>query len=160
MSDSTTHLEDAALAADVRVAEWRALSLKLTVTARQMHKKFDHSVAAIGITRSQWTLVAVAARRPGITQREVAEVLEISEASAGRLVDRLCTDGMIVRQPKEDDRRAHAIYLTDSADELLKKINRVAATYERTLFEGFAPDDLERFTLYLDRLAANLAKVV
>lgn len=137
--------------------EKRTLSLKLTVTARQMHKAFDQSVAEIGITRSQWTLVAVVARHPGVTQREVAEILEMSEASVGRLIDRLCTDGMLVRQHKEDDRRAYCIHLTEAANTLLRKISGVAQVYEDTIFAGFEPDDIGRFTSYLDKIAANIA---
>ncbi|TXC72747.1 MarR family transcriptional regulator [Sphingomonas ginsenosidivorax] len=122
-----------------------------------MHKRFDQSVAAIGITRSQWTLVAVIARRPGVTQREVAEILEISEASVGRSIDRLCSDGMLVRKPKEDDRRAYCIHLTDAADALLDRISTVAEAHEEALFAGFEPDDLARLEGYLDKLAANVA---
>ncbi len=135
----------------------RALSLKMTVTARQMHKRFDQSVADIGVTRSQWTLIAVISRRPGVTQREVAEILEMSEASVGRLVDRLCSDGMLVRQPKEDDRRAYCIHLTNAASTLLDKISGVAMIHEDAIFSGFAPEDLARLETYLDRIAANLA---
>jgi len=137
----------------------RGISLKLTVTARQMHKRFDQSVAAIGITRSQWTLIAVISRRPGATQREVAEILEMSEASVGRLIDRLCGDGMLVRQPKEDDRRAYCVHLTDAAGVLLGKISAVATVHEEALFAGFDADDLVRLEAYLDRIASNVARI-
>lgn len=135
----------------------RALSLKLTVTARQMHKSFDQSVAAIGITRSQWTLVAVIARHPGATQREVAEMLEMSEASVGRLIDRLCSDGMLVRQQKEDDRRAYCIHLTDAANTMMAKISDVAHVHENAIFAGFDHEDIVRLASYLDKIAANIA---
>lgn len=134
----------------------RALSLKITVTARQMHKRFDQSVADIGVTRSQWTLIAVISRRPGVTQREVAEILEMSEASVGRLIDRLCSDGMLVRQPKEDDRRAYCIHLTDAASTLLDKISGVAMIHEEAIFAGFETEDITRLETYLDKIAANI----
>ncbi|WP_380780961.1 MarR family winged helix-turn-helix transcriptional regulator [Sphingomonas sp. R86520] len=135
----------------------RALSLKITVAARQMHKSFDQSVAAIGVTRSQWTLIAVISRRPGVTQREVAEILEMSEASVGRLIDRLCSDGMLVRQPKEDDRRAYCVHLTDAAATLLDKISGVAMIHEQAIFAGFEAEDIARFETYLDRITTNIA---
>ena len=59
-------------------------------------------MAELGVTRSQWTLIAVVARRPGLTQRVIAESLEIKEASAGRLIDKLCQDGMLIRQARDD----------------------------------------------------------
>ncbi|WP_332802263.1 MarR family winged helix-turn-helix transcriptional regulator [Sphingomonas sp. RT2P30] len=129
----------------------------MTVTARQMHKRFDQSVAAIGITRSQWTLVVVVSRRPGVTQREAAEVLEMSQAAVGRLIDRLCNDGLLYRQPKEDDGRAYCIHLTEAAGALLERISGVAAIHEEAIFAGFEPDELVRLESYLDRIAVNIA---
>lgn len=136
----------------------RAISRKLTVVARQLHMRFDQSVASIGITRSQWTMVAVIARRPGATQREVAEALEVSEASAGRLIDRLCADGLLVRRRKEDDRRAHCVFLTDAAKPIMQKISVIGKEYEDLLMKDLVDTDLVAFERYLDVVAANLAK--
>jgi len=142
---------------DEPVNRKRAISLKLTVLTRQLHKRFDQRVASIGVTRSQWTMIAVISRYPGATQRQVAERLEMSEASAGRLIDRLLADGLLMRRPKEDDRRAHCIHLTDSAREILETISAIAVEHENAVFEGFSPDDLERLDAYLDLMAANSA---
>jgi MarR family transcriptional regulator for hemolysin len=135
----------------------RTVSLKFTVTLRQMHKAFDQRVANIGVTRSQWTLIAVIKRHPGATQREIAEVLEMSEASAGRLVDRLCAEGYLERRPKEDDRRAYCVHLTGTAEQVLDKISSVAAENEKQVFAGFSQAEMEQLDSYLDRLAANAA---
>lgn len=134
----------------------RAISLKLTVIARQMHKRFDQRVASIGVTRSQWTLIAVIARRPGATQREIAEILEMSEASAGRLIDRLCADGLLERRRKDDDRRAHCVYLTDAAGPILDKISLIGQEHEDIIMAGLDADDLKALERYLDIIATNL----
>jgi MarR family transcriptional regulator for hemolysin len=135
----------------------RSISLKLTVLARQMHKRFDQSVASIGVTRSQWTLIAVIARHPAATQREVAEILEMSETSAGRLIDRLCTDGLLERRQKEDDRRAYCVHLTDAAGAIMEKISLIASEHEKDIFAGFRSEDLKKLDDYLNRLSANTA---
>ncbi len=121
-----------------------------------MHKRFDQSVAARGITRSQWTLIAVVSRRPGVTQREIAEVLEMSQPAAGRLIDRLCSDGLLLRQPKEDDRRAHCIYLTEAAGALLEEISRIATIHEEDVFAGFTSEELVQLEAFVDKIAANI----
>jgi MarR family transcriptional regulator for hemolysin len=143
-------------AADGKVTG-RTVSLKLAVTMRQMHKSFDQRVAKIGVTRSQWTMIAVVSRRPGVTQREIAEVLEMSEASAGRLIDRLCGEGLLERKPKEDDRRAYCIHMTGKADAILDQISAIASENEKVAFAGFDQAELEQLDTYLDRLAANAA---
>lgn len=135
----------------------RSISLKMTVLTRQMHKSFDQSVVSIGVTRSQWTLIAVIARRPAATQREIAEILEMSEAAAGRLVDRLVADGFLERRQKEDDRRAYCIHLTPASSAILDKISAVASEHEKVVFAGFDDADLKKFDSYLSLIAANVA---
>ena len=105
----------------------REIGLRLNVLARQLRNRFDRQVSNLNVTRSQWTMIVVVARNPGATQRVIAEALEMSEASAGRLIDRLCADGLLERQERYDDRRARAVYLTKAAEPLLDKIGRTRA---------------------------------
>lgn len=136
----------------------RSASLKLTVIARQLRMHFDQSVARLGVTRSQWTVIAVAARNPGVTQRTIANALEISEASAGRLIDRLCADGLLERRAKDDDRRAHAVFLTEAGKSITSKLGVIARINEEAAFAGFREDDLKRLNALLDALSENLGK--
>ena len=134
----------------------RNVALKLAIVTRQMRKHFDEAIAELGVTRSQWTVIAVVSTRPGATQRLIAERLEISEASAGRLVDRLIVEGMVERKPKEDDRRAHAIFLTKKGEQLTGKLSDVAALSENSAFAGIDDDQLQQMNLLLDAIQANL----
>ncbi|MEO6093534.1 MAG: MarR family transcriptional regulator [Novosphingobium sp.] len=134
----------------------RDLGIRLTVLARLIRGAFDREVAELNVTRSQWAMIVVVARIPGATQRVIAEKLEMSEASAGRLIDRLCADGLLERRERDDDRRARAIYLTEAAEPLLAKLADFARVNEKKLFRGFSPDELDRLGDYLDRLSANL----
>lgn len=133
----------------------RSIAMRLGVLARMMRNKFDREVSKIGVTRSQWQMIAVVAHRPGATQRTIADALEISEASAGRLIDRLCADGLLERRERDDDRRARAVYLTAKAEPLLESLGDVAREYEEALFRGFSADELDRLEGYLDKLYRN-----
>jgi MarR family transcriptional regulator for hemolysin len=101
-------------------------------------------------------MIAVVARNPGATQRTIAEVLEMSEASAGRLIDRLCADGMLTRRERDDDRRARAIYLTEAAEPLLLQLADIGASSEDMLFKGFSSQELDQLEDFVDRMYANL----
>ncbi|MET0250817.1 MAG: MarR family transcriptional regulator [Novosphingobium sp.] len=115
-------------------------------------------MAELGVTRSQWTVIAVVSRSPGATQRSIAHTLEISEASAGRLVDRLCADGLLVRRPKDDDRRAYCVDLTDAGTALTSQLAEIARMNEETALADIPDDQLERLTILLDKIAANLGR--
>lgn len=136
----------------------REIGLRFTVLARLLRNYFDRQVAALNVTRSQWAMIAVVSRRPGATQRVIAEALEMSEASAGRLIDRLCGDGLLERRDRDDDRRARAVYLTEAAEPLLAKLADIAKETEERMFSGFSAQDLEQMQNLVDRIYANISK--
>lgn len=112
----------------------------------------------MNITRAQWGLVAVVARMPGSTQRTIAEVVEMSEASAGRLIDRLCADGLLERRPRDDDRRARAVYVTEAARPLLTKAAEIGQANCERIFQGLDHAQLDQLEQSLRVIYDNLAK--
>ena len=134
----------------------REIGLKLNVLARLLRNRFDRQVSNLNVTRSKWTMIVVVARNPGATQRVIAEALEMSEASAGRLIDRLCGEGLLERQERYDDRRARAVYLTKAAEPLIEKLGEIARESEQSVFRNFSSDELETLKTYLDRIYKNV----
>jgi len=135
----------------------RTISLRISVLARNLRNYFDRQVAALGVTRSQWAMIAVVATNPGATQRMIADALEMSEASAGRLVDRLCTEGLLTRRSREDDRRAKAIYVSEAAEPLMDKLTVIARDSEDRMFKGFSDAEIETLHTLLEKVYANLS---
>ena len=137
----------------------RSVALKLSIVARQLRVSFDQSAESCGLTRAQWTVIAVLARNPGATQRTVAEALEIAEITAGRLVDRLCEDGYLRREQNPSDRRAYCVHLTAAAEPLLAKLDELARVHEGRIFAGFETEALEKLDSLLERIARNLSEL-
>jgi len=136
----------------------RRVGLRMTVIARLQRNTFDRKVAALNVTRSQWAMIAIVARYPGSTQRTIAEYLQMSEASAGRLIDRLCADGLLERRDRRDDRRARAVFLTDKAEPLLAKLGAIAAESEQRMFNGFSEAEIEQLLEYMERIYQNVSR--
>lgn len=136
----------------------RDLSLKIIATARTLRKRFDQRVADLGVTRSQWTMIAAVARFPGMTQRTIAETLEITEASAGRLIDKLCQEGMLRRTPRDDDRRAYNVEVTEQTEPLLGQLGIIAEQLEKETFQGLTEAELEQLFSLLGKIADNVAE--
>jgi MarR family transcriptional regulator, transcriptional regulator for hemolysin len=136
----------------------RNIGIRMTVLARLIRNDFDRRVAAISLSRSKWTLIAAVARKPGVNQRAIAEMLEMSEVSAGRLIERLVKEGMVERRPSEGDRRAFCIYLTPAARPVLDQLAEVAREAEEQVFEGMSQDELETLLAGLDKLYGNITK--
>jgi DNA-binding MarR family transcriptional regulator len=81
--------------------------------ARLMRTVFDRRVRQLGLTRSQWLALVRLHRRPGASQSELADMMEIEKAPAGRIIDRLEANGWVERRPDPQDRRINRVHLTD-----------------------------------------------
>lgn len=135
----------------------RLVGLKLSVIARQLRLRFDQSIKQRGVTRAKWTLIAAVASRPGATQRAIATMLDVTEVTAGRLIDRLCADGYLVRREKPNDRRGYCVYLTPAAQPVLDQIDEVAKLHEEETFANLDNEDLVKLDGLLSTIAHNLA---
>ena len=124
----------------------------LSDVARLIRTVFDRRVRGIGLTRAQWLVLTRLYRRPGASQTELADMLEIDRASAGRMIDRMQKNGWVERRADSDDRRINRLYLTADARRAHKDMWAVA---EATVDDALAPlsaAEREQFT----RLAARV----
>lgn len=135
----------------------RNIGRKLTVISRQLWQQFDNNVQSTGVSRAKWGLIAAVSRNPGTTQRAIAAMLQVTEVTAGRMIDRLCEDGLLERRENPQDRRGYCVYLTPAAKPLLDRIGEAAAVYEAHAFAGMTDEDLERLETLLDIIARNIA---
>jgi MarR family transcriptional regulator for hemolysin len=131
---------------------------RLTLVARQLWQRFDRRVEGIGVSRAQWRVIAAVASHPGAMQRMIAELLEISEVTAGRLIDRLCAEGYLERRSSATDRRARSLHLTPLSQPVLDQLGALARISEGEAFAGISAQDLARFEVLLDRIAQNVAR--
>jgi MarR family transcriptional regulator, transcriptional regulator for hemolysin len=139
------------------VSRHRSIALKLNVIARQLRQRFDQVVERDGLTRGKWSVVVAVARNLGATQRTIAAMLEITEVTAGQMIDRLCADGYLERREHPKDRRAYCIHLTPKAQPLLDRLEEIAKIHEEQTFAGIDTDDLLRLDQILNVVARNLA---
>ena len=124
----------------------------LSDVARLMRTVFDRRVRDIGLTRAQWLVLTRLYRRPGASQTELAVMLEIDRASAGRMLDRMEKNGWVERHADSEDRRFNRLYLTDDARRAHKAMWAIA---EATVDDALAPLS-ERERDQFTRLAARV----
>ena len=94
----------------------RHIGFLISDVARLMRSSFDRRVRRIGLTRSQWLVLSLLHRHPGISQSELAEMLEVERATAGRMIDRMERRNWLVRRPDPADRRINRLFLTAEAE--------------------------------------------
>ena len=139
----------------------RTLGFVLNDVARLMRKRFEQRAraAALGLTRAQAAVLAHLARQEGINQAALAQLLELEPITLARLLDRLQAAGLIERRSDPKDRRAHLLYLTESAYPLLDRIFALAAEVREDALTGVAEADRGRLLDLLIEMKANLVAV-
>jgi DNA-binding MarR family transcriptional regulator len=104
--------------------------------ARLIRTAFDRRVRRLGLTRAQWLVLTRLNRRPGASQSELADMLEVERATAGRMVDRLERKGWVIRRPDATDRRINRLFLSSEADRIRAGMLDIA---DQTLEDALAP---------------------
>lgn len=128
----------------------------LNDVARLLRKVYDRRVRSLGLTRSQWWVVTHLYRSEGVTQSELADILEVERASLGRLLDRLEAKGWVRREADANDRRAKRVYLTAQVEEPMRTMRSIAAGVRGDALSGLSPAQQERFVDTLLRIKGNL----
>ncbi|HZP87662.1 MAG TPA: MarR family transcriptional regulator [Burkholderiales bacterium] len=130
----------------------------LNDVARLMRTTFDRRVKSLGFTRSQWWVLNHLFRYDGVTQSELAMLLEIEKPTLGRLLDRLEAKGWIRREGHADDRRAKRVFLTEEVQPTVKALRAAAAELRREALSGLSTEEQERFVDTLLTIKSNLAR--
>ena len=90
--------------------------------AHLMRTRFDQRARLHDMTRAQWVILLKLERHPGLTQNELANMVEVEPITVARLVDRLQAKGMVERRHDPDDRRVWRLHLLPGAEPILREI--------------------------------------
>jgi len=109
--------------------------------ARLMRTRFDQRAREWGMTRAQCVTLIKLECRPGLSQTELAAILEVEPISVARLIDRLEASGMVERRPDPTDRRMHRLHLLPAATPLLAEIDKYREAAVAQLREAVPSED-------------------
>ena len=98
------------------------LLVLLNDVGRMIRTEADRRARAHGMTRAQWVMLIRLERQPGLSQKELAELLEVEPITVARLVDRLAARNLVERRPDPQDRRIWRLHLLPSAQPVLDEL--------------------------------------
>jgi DNA-binding MarR family transcriptional regulator len=126
--------------------------------ARLLRHESDRRAAACGMTRAQWMLLFWLERRQGLSQKELAEMLEVEPITVVRLVDQLQQRGMVERRSDPHDRRIWRLYLRAAAAPALQELHGERAAIHEMLTHGLDEATLATMKEGLCRMKATLVQ--
>ena len=134
----------------------RDLVLLMSDLARMVRTLADARARDHGMTRAQWMILVRLDRQPGMSQNELAALIEVEPITVGRLIDRLERRGMVKRCADPSDRRIWRLRPTEAARPMLREIMKARAEINDILIAGLAKKDLETVVDCLLQMKTNV----
>ncbi len=120
----------------------------------------DRALKPLGITRSQWWVLAFLSRRDGMKQTALASDLDLTRMAIGGLLERLEGSGFIERRADASDGRARRVFLTKAGAKLVNTIREAVERVELDILARIPDKDLQQAAATLLTLKETLLEKV
>lgn len=127
--------------------------------ARLLRKRFEQNARGfgLGLTRSQWQVLAYLDKNEGIQQGGLAELLEVEPITLGRILDKLQACGLVERRHDATDRRVWRLYLTQKAGPTLATMRELGEITRAEAFGQISEADRAALLALLGTMRTNLS---
>lgn len=143
----------------------RLRELSLAEQIARMHRLWrtaaDLELAPLGLTHPRWTALWKLSRMGNhVSQKTLADALEIELPSLMRTLGQLEEQGLIERHCCSQDKRARIVSVTSTGQTLLDQIANRIMNIRRELLAGIDEETLSLFEATVQRISANaLSKI-
>lgn len=97
---------------------------------QQMQDRFNALLSEYGLSWHQWALLNVMHHGLAKTPAQVAQQISTDRSTVTRMLDRLEKQDLVRREHDGLDRRVVKLYLTESAQKLIKDLNKIAERHQ------------------------------
>lgn len=98
-------------------------------------RKDDPHIRSLGLTPSQFDVIATLGDTKGMTCRELSEKTLVTKGTLTGVLDRLAKKGLIERVPSREDRRCITIRLTSKGEARFRDVFPAHIDYMKPHFE-------------------------
>src|SRR4051794_35041012 len=116
----------------------RQLIAQLVESSRLLRNYIDHRAKGRGTTRAQWIVLFRLRQHEGLSQVDLADVLELQPISLVRLLDRLVEHGLLERRHDPKDRRANRLFLTAKGKKLVNDLDSLRDAIATDVFQDLS----------------------
>ena len=116
---------------------------------------FDKAMAGHRLTHAQWWALMHVFEREGLTQSELAEVMQMGRASTGKLLERLEAKRWIERRDDAADSRVRRVFLRAEVVPVFSIMIGEARRLFKTFLEGVEPAKEDELVAGLRKIRAN-----
>ena len=125
------------------------------LAGRYYHQNHQQGMAPQAALRGQGRLLHLLLAHDGVSQRELAELMQIRAASLNELVQKAEAKGTIRREPDPSDRRLSNVWLTEAGRALAQGLGDDSQPQE-DIFAVLTPQERAQLAAILGKLNAHL----
>jgi DNA-binding MarR family transcriptional regulator len=117
---------------------------------------FQHFAATVGaaqITPGQFGVLVVVGANPGLSQSRLGAALGIDRSTVVGVIDELERRGLVRREAAPNDRRSHALLLSDKGTETLRRLEDAVRAHETEFARRLRPAERRQLIALMRRLA-------
>ncbi len=96
------------------------------------------------ITRRDFTYLSNIYYNENISQKELAELLYVSESNVAQIIKRLEKNGYIKREVQKDNRGKKILSLTDKGEDIFNCLLNLITDFESKFFKNYSSEDIKK----------------
>ena len=136
-----------------------SIGFLISDVSRLLRRNFDKRAQKIGLSRAQWQVLAWLKRNEGISQTQLADLLEMSPMTLVRLIDRLEMNGLVERRADQADGRRSFLARTPAGVEVTEQVHSFRRRLIGSALSSWDNRDVSDFARLLDRFITDFASV-
>ena len=94
----------------------------------------------------------------GISQKELADLLCVSQSNVAQIIKRLENNGYVKREVVKDDNGKKILSLTNKGDSAFSSLLNLIVDFESQLFKDYSAEDKEKFKQMVLNYCQNAAR--
>lgn len=118
--------------------------------------QISKSASKVGLYFGQPSMLRYIIDHDACTQKEVAEAMHISPASAATSLKRIEKAGLITRTADPSDNRKNHLSVTEKGRQALGEFHKICDSTDKEMFKGFTREEIDTLHGLLLRLHENL----
>ena len=125
---------------------------QITKIARELNKLTIKTLKSDGVGSGEFDLIHAVRHHPGLSQKEICEILNMDKGAAAHRVASLEKKGYLIRKSNPADKRSQLLFATEEAEHLKNSKASVETAFYEWLLEELPEADRAEFTKILNVL--------
>lgn len=123
--------------------------------SKKMIDKLNERLVLVGSTRVQWLVMYYLSTFGKMTQRELADKMNIKDSTVVRLIDRMEKEEIVQRVKDYKDRRVRYLMLTEKGEKRIEELLPIAEEMSVLFSKGISEEEFEIFNKVLNKMGQN-----